>query len=183
MLLGEGNLSFDLSLADASEGTGQIVATTFEGQGSVSAERAGNELRLANAGVVVLHNVEATRLGSQFHHKFQTLVFQFPNTGSRRAVYSQTENHHLIRRFLRSAREVLAFNGVVLITTVDSPHHHGVFDIQGAADKTGFVIESLHPFYRSHWSGYRHQNTLDAGSALRATYKACTWVLKAKRRN
>ncbi|MEM9734692.1 MAG: hypothetical protein AAF903_14610, partial [Pseudomonadota bacterium] len=68
--------------------------------------------------------------------------------------------------------------GLASVTTVDSPHYHGVFDIPLAAQKAGFQIQVVLPFYRSQWRGYTHGNTNDIGSALRTSTRACTWVME-----
>ena len=177
LLVGEGNLSFARSLAERTPTPSRIVATTYEAQNAVSEATRLNSAALADRGVRVLHSVDAAKLDDQFRPVFGTVAFQFPNAGSRRSVHGGTANHHLIRRFLRSAANVLRKNGVVAITTVDRAYYHGLFDIPGAAAKTGYTLQAVRPFRRTHWSGYAHVNTLDVGGALRATYRACTWIL------
>ena len=177
LLVGEGNLSFACSLAERAKARSSIIASTFEAERVLSEDARRNTATLRDLGARVLHGVDATRLESRFRRGLRTIVFQFPNSGSRRSVYGGTANHHLMRRFLRSCDRVLASGGVVAITTVDSQYYHGLFDVPGAADAAAFSVLSVHLFHRSHWNGYSHVNTLDVGSALRASYRACTWVL------
>lgn len=177
LFVGEGNLSFARSVAERARVRTSIVATTYEPETRISGTIMNNADALRTLGARVLHGVDATGLDRRFRQGFRTIVFQFPNAGSRCSVYGGTANHHLVRRFLRSCRKVLAREGIVAITTVDRPYYHGLFDLPGAAETTGFSILSVHPFFRTHWPGYGHVNTLDVGSALRASYRACTWVL------
>lgn len=180
LFVGEGNLSFSLCVAKQMQKLPVIVSTTFEPREKLSALAKRNAATLEKLGVCVLHEIDATRLQRNFRSGFKTIVFQFPNSGSRRPIYGRTANHHLVRRFLRSSSRCLKKKGQVVITTVDSTHYHGAFDIPEAANVAGFSIKSVHPFFRTHWHGYEHCNTLDIGSALRASYRACTWVLKQK---
>ena len=177
LLVGEGNLSFARSLAERAKARASIIASTFEAERTLSENARRNATTLRDLGARVLHGVDATRLESCFKRGLRTIMFQFPNSGSRRSVYGGTANYHLMRRFLRSCDRVLASGGVVAITTVDSPYYHGLFDVPGASDAAGFSVLSVHPFRRSRWNGYSHVNTLDVGNALRASYRACTWVL------
>ena len=177
LLVGEGNLSFARSLAEQAKVRTSIIASTHEAERVLSEETKRNAAMLRGLGARGMQGIDATRLEQRFRRGLRTVVFQFPNVGSRRSVYGGTANHHLMRRFLRSCARVLASDGIVAITTVDSPYYHGLFDVPGAADATAFSVVRVHPFHRSRWNGYSHVNTLDVGSALRASYRACTWVL------
>ena len=177
LFVGEGNLSFACSVAERAKHGTSIVATTHEAVDAITEATKRNRAALHRLGANVLHGVNATSLGERLQLGWHTIVFQFPNAGSRRSVHGGTANHHLIRRFLRSCRKVLSSDGSVAVSTVDSAYYHGVFDVPRAAEATGFAINAVHPFYRTQWDGYGHTNTLDVGSALRASYRVCTWIL------
>ncbi len=168
LLVGEGNLSFAKSLL--SQPTAQIThmtATTYEKERNVSDNARQNALYLKQCGVLVIHGVDATNLEKSFRpHEFNTVIFQFPNVGSREAKYGQNPNHVMIRKFLRSAVQFLKPDGNVLITAVDNPHYQGTFRFNDSADFAGYEITKTWPFDPFLFSGYAHTNTNDDDSAL-----------------
>jgi 25S rRNA (uracil2634-N3)-methyltransferase len=110
LLVGEGNLSFSLALARlAGTPAGNMTSTTFQSANDYSEAVRKNALKLQNRGVNVMSGVDATKLSKWFGRaKFDLVVFQFPNIGSRLPLYGRNPNHVLVRRFLRSARITLA---------------------------------------------------------------------------
>lgn len=184
LLVGEGDLSFALALArDPKSCTKNIVATTFERLEQLSEAALKNARELTRIGATVLHGADACRLdGTLPCETFEAIVFQFPNTGTRRSVHGRTDNHVLVRRFLPAARGRLRQFGRVLITIVNSPHHNGAFDLPAAADWAGFELEGVYPFYRSAWKGYGHVNTNDDDESALVKYRSCrTWAFRAVR--
>lgn len=182
LLVGEGNLSFAKSLLkiDGNQIT-HMFATTFENSRDLSDEALQNAQLLKCNGAQVLHNVDATKLQQTFKpQKFDTVVFQFPNVGSRDPKYGHNPNHVMIRKFLRSAVDYLEANGQVMISTVDSPHYEGVFKFDEAAKFAGYETPISYPFDPTMFSGYSHINTNDENSALGDHNKFVTWVFKAK---
>lgn len=182
LLVGEGNLSFAKSLLSipASQIT-HMTATTYEKPRMLSDETVMHAQVLQRCGVNVMHGVDATKLNEALpREKFDTIIFQFPNVGSREAKYGRNPNYVLVRKFLRSAKECLKPNGKVLITAVDSPHYEGVFQFDEAAEFADFNAPESYPFDPSLFSGYAHTNTNDDNSALEEHNKFVTWVFKAK---
>ena len=182
LLVGEGNLSFAKSLLSmpASQIT-HMVATTYEKPRMLSGETVMHAQALQRCGAYVMHGVDATKLNEALpREKFDTIIFQFPNVGSREAKYGRNPNYVLVRKFLRSAKERLKPNGEVLVTAVDSPHYEGVFQFEEAADFADFKAPESYPFDPSLFSGYAHTNTNDNDSALEEHNKFVTWVFKAK---
>lgn len=106
LLVGEGDLSFALALArDHKSCTRNIVATTFEPLGQLGEAALKNASELTRRGANVSHGVDACRLdGTLPCETFEAIVFQFPNTGTRRSVHGRTDNHVLVRRFLSAAK-------------------------------------------------------------------------------
>jgi hypothetical protein len=175
LLVGEGNFSFSSSLVQQfPKSASNIYATcqaklTDVSDGVLSVSQA-----LTKAGAFVGFSVDGTKLYRNFPSRFlSTIVFQFPNAGSRASSNGLTTSHQLICAFLRSAETVLAIGGQIVITIVDTHYYHGVFDLKRAADLAGFKVESAHPFYRSHYAGYQHSNSGPTPSALQA-YRSCT---------
>lgn len=185
VLAGEGDLSFARALArDSKSRAANIVATTFEAERSVCPSGQFNARALKNLGVTVLYGVDARLLDDRrLPSKAELIAFQFPNTGTRRSVHGRTDNHILVRRFLKSAASRLSSTGRITVTIVNSPHHLGAFDLPAAAEWASCEVVEVLPFYRSAWSGYGHVNTNDASESALSKYRSCsTWVFRPVRR-
>ena len=182
LLAGEGNLSFAKSLLGLPETQiTHMTATTYEKLRTLSDDAIRNTHKLKQCGVRVLHDIDAVKLDQSFSRKeFDTIIFQFPNVGSREAKYGRNPNYVLIRKFLRSAKNCLKPSGKVMITAVDSPHYEGAFQFEEAAKFAGFEAPEIYPFDPSLFSGYVHTNTNDDDSALEDHIKFVTWVFKVK---
>ena len=167
LLVGEGNLSFSLALARLDDMAAQnMTSTTFQSVAEYSETTIKNASALRRIGATVISGVDARNLSNWFgRSKFDSIVFQFPNVGSRNPLYGRNPNHVLIRRFLKSAAEHLAGNGIVAISVVNSPHYDGAFDVDGAAERNEYEIPVAYPFYFSDYPGYSHVKTKDDGSS------------------
>ena len=168
LLVGEGNLSFAKSLLFLPCEIISMTATTFEKQKGISKETKDNAMILHCHGATVFHGVDATRLNDRLgKRENDTIIFQFPNVGSRDPKYGQNQNHIMIRKFLENAKDHLCDGGKILITTVDTSYYEGVFRFEDAAKFSGCKITQSHPFDPSVFRGYSHVNTLDVESAMR----------------
>lgn len=183
LLVGEGNLSFTLSLAEnPSIIPGRLIATTFENRDELSEEARANSELLSARGVTVLHGVDATALRDSLGSwLFDNIVFQFPHVGMREAVEGRNPNFILIRDFLMSAASQLHHGGQVLISAVDTPHYQGAFQFLEAAEITGFNPPELYEFDLSEYSAYAHTMAHQTGSALENHDAFSTWVFKLVR--
>jgi hypothetical protein len=185
VFVGEGDLSFARALArDPKSYAANIIATTFEAESSVCPAGKTNARSLTDLGAKVLHGVDARLLdGRNLPTEAELIAFQFPNTGTRRSIHGRTDNHILLRQFLRAAASRLRATGRIAVTLVNSPHHLGAFDPATAAEWAGCKVVEALPFYRSAWSGYGHVNTNDASESALSKYRSCsTWVFKPVRR-
>ncbi|MCE3005287.1 MAG: DUF2431 domain-containing protein [Rickettsiales bacterium] len=180
LLVGEGNLSFTLSLAAMSGITpSRLIATTFENKEELSSDTIVNAEALRRKGVTVLHSVDGSSLASVFGSwRFDTIVFQFPHAGSRDAVEGHNPNFILVRDFLISAATQLHRGGKVLISAVDSPHYRGAFQFDEAADIAGFAPPESYPFDPSAFPEYEHTMTHQSGSAIGHHDEFSTWVFR-----
>lgn len=183
LFVGEGNLSFALSIAKMPGITASnLFATTYEKVSGLSEEAQQNSEILKQSGVGVINGIDATKLDRSFpRQKFDTIVFQFPNAGSREPEHGRNPNYILIRDFLRSAAFCLAPNGKILITAVDSPHYQGAFQFEEAAEKTGYSILGSYLFDLESFPGYSHTNTNDDDSALEKHDEFKTWIFELKK--
>lgn len=180
LLVGEGNMSFALSLAKNPKITGsRLIATTFEQRTELSDEAIANAVTLRTLGVTVLHGVDATSLHKSLGSwLFDSIVFQFPHVGSREPVEGHNPNFILVRDFLISAATQLQRGGQVLITAVDTPHYRGAFQFDESANIAGFQPPKSYSFDPKAFSGYEHTMTHQSGSALDDHNRFSTWIFR-----
>lgn len=183
LLVGEGNLSFSLSLAQDSRVCPYwLTATTYQNEGELTEFAKDNADRLRALGATVLHDIDATQLHRHFGSAlFQNVTFQFPHTGSREPIEGRNPNHVLLRNFLMSARYTIPDSGKVLVTTVDSPYYRGAFQFDLAAELAGYHPPEPYPFMPSKFPGYVHTMTHEDGSALEDHDTFATWVFRKKK--
>ncbi|MCA3695149.1 class I SAM-dependent methyltransferase [Aquidulcibacter sp.] len=175
LLVGEGNFSFSLSLVIQNPKVARhVYATAVEKLSDAPDETLQTCRELAKLGATIAFGIDGTTLEQKFPIGFfKTIVFQFPNAGSRASAGGTTANHRLVSNFLCSAGRVLEVGGQIIITIVDNNYYHGIFDLKRAAESAGFKVESAFPFFRSHFAAYRHTNTKPTASALQS-YRSCT---------
>jgi 25S rRNA (uracil2634-N3)-methyltransferase len=178
LFVGEGNLSFALHIAKMpAVNAAKVTATTYEDEKDISDYTRQNAKVLRIAGAWVEHGVDAANLEKTFpYRQFDTIVFQFPNVGSRLPVEGRNPNFILVRDFLKSAAKRLRREGAVLITAVDSPYYQGALQVDEAAASAGFRKPVAYPFDPLKLPGYSHTNTNDESSAIDGHDKFCTWV-------
>lgn len=181
LLVGEGNLSFALSLAKyPSIHANKIIASTLEGKNELSDDAKANASKLQNFGATVLHGVNATKLSSVFGSwNFDTIIFQFPHTASREPIEGHNPNFILVRDFLISAAKQLTLGGVVVISAIDSPHYRGAFQFEEAASLAGFLPPKDYSFNLHDYDGYTHTMTNAEDSALNSDDRLRTWVFRS----
>lgn len=169
LLVGEGNLSFSKALLRHGlfSRSSLIYATTYESKFSWKNDTPANAWILKRNGVSILDRIDATKLERSFaRDSFNTIIFQFPNVGSREPVWGKNPNHILLRRFLSSADKILRPHGKVMVTTVENDYYKGAFQYDDAAKYAGFYIDHIVPFFLRDFIGYSHVNTNDEESAL-----------------
>ena len=182
LFVGEGNLSFTLSIANTPLITpNRLIATTFESETELSEEAKENADKLHKMGATVIYGVDATKLSTTFGSwLFDNIIFQFPNVGSREAVENHNPNFILLRDFLKSAISQLYRTGKVIVSTIDNPHYRGAFQFEEAARIAGFKSPEIYPFDPFAFSGYEHTMTHQTGSAIDKHDKFSTWVFRTK---
>jgi len=119
--------------------------------------------------------------GCGYYRNIDTIIFQFPNAGSREAEERHNPNFILVRDFLKSAAKCLRPHGKVLISAVDNPYYRGAFQFDDAAETTNFELPRVYPFDPSKFPGYSHINTNDEESAIEKYDQFSTWVFTLQR--
>lgn len=180
LLVGEGNVSFALALAKNSRvSANRLVASVYQRRDELTDDAISNMDDLKSLGATVLLGVDATALQASLGSwLFDTIVFQFPHTGSREPVQGHNPNFILVRDFLKSASGQLRIGGQVLITAVDSPHYQGAFQFDEAAKIAGFALPESYTFDPNAFPGYEHTMTHQSGSALEEHHRFRTWVFQ-----
>lgn len=180
LLVGEGNVSFALALAKNSRvSANRLVASVYQRWDELTDDAISNMDDLKSLGATVLSGVDATALQASLGSwLFDTIVFQFPHTGSREPVNGHNPNFILVSNFLKSAASQLRVGGQVLITAVDSTHYQGAFQFDEAAKIAGFLPPESYPFDPDAFPGYEHTMTHQSGSALDEHYRFRTWVFR-----
>jgi 25S rRNA (uracil2634-N3)-methyltransferase len=178
LLVGEGNMSFTLSLSKTKPIKPlYLIATTYESLSELSDEVIENARKLKYAGATVIHNVDATKLRSSFGTMyFNNIVFNFPNVANREPVEGRNPNFILVREFLKSAFHQLKHGGRVYISAVDTPHYRGAFSFDEAAEFAGFHMPEVYPFDPYEFHGYNHTMTHMDEDALENHDSFATWV-------
>ncbi|WP_461494312.1 class I SAM-dependent methyltransferase [Pyruvatibacter sp.] len=182
LLVGEGNLSFALSLAKTNpRRASNLLATTFESRVDISNSAKRNASYIRSLGSSVEYSIDATKLNNHFSSKrFHLIIFQFPNVHSRNPVYGRNPNHVMIRRFLKSAAGCLLPTGLVAISIVNSPYYLGAFNLPDAGKMAGLNKPEVYPFRPSDFSGYTHVNTEGPDSAITKYDSFSTWVFQLR---
>lgn len=180
LLVGEGNFSFTASLVfDHYVNSILITSTIHDNIRNVSDNAKINARKLSRAGVTVVDNVDATHLDRTFHHRrFDTIIFQFPNAGSREPNRGHNPNFVLVRRFLKSAVEHLRQDGEIIVSVVNNSHYDGRFRIDEAAEYAGIENFYAIQFFPGDFPSYSHINTNDEDSALKEHQSFETWIFQ-----
>ena len=182
LLVGEGNLSFTESLITKNRiRPTKLTATTFSNPHQLLPSTLERANKLNSVGVQVMHGVDATELYRKLGvQKFDSIVFQFPHTGSREPIGGRNPNFILLRNFLISAKYQFSPQGKILVSLVDSPHYDGAFQCVEAADIAGYKYPASYPFEPSNFSGYKHSMTNEEGDALGHHARFRTWIFEPK---
>jgi len=184
LFVGEENFSFSLSLMRQQIGSGNtVVSTVYEDDEELMETARANRSALQQLGVRVCCNVDARRLLQSLGGAlvFETIIFQFPNVASRQPIDGRTANFSLLRDFLISARDVLAYDGYVLVTLVDNSYYNGVFQPDYAAHKAGYYLPEKYAFSPYDYPGYTHAMTQGGDSIIENYSLFQTLVFKPRR--
>jgi hypothetical protein len=176
LLVGEGNLSFTLSLVKQVQTLPTLTTSTYESYPELSDIGQYNAKLLRTIGIKVLHNIDATQLHRALpRFCFDTIIFQFPHSGSRESIEGHNPNFVLVHDFIISASYILKKGGRILITTVDNDFYNNMFRFEELSEELGLELPVKYNFDPKDYPQYIHINTNKDGSAIEDYEKFATW--------
>lgn len=167
LLVGEGNLSFTLSLLH-DHGCASLTATTFDSEMTLEdkyphAKNAIQQIR--DEDQVYLHNIDAQKLSSNKALKqrapFDRIFFNFPHTGgiSKDVNRQVRANQALLSAFFRSAIPLLSeASGTILVTLFES-EPYTLWNIRDIARHAGLNVLRSWKFEKQTYPLYKHART------------------------
>lgn len=179
LLVGEGNLSFTISLIKKLQQLSNLATTTYENYEDLSDAAQFNTRLLKQKGINVLHGIDATRLPQFFSQdSFDTVIFQFPHSGSREYIEGLNPNYILVRDFIVSASYILKDNGIILITTVDTDFYNNTFRFNEVSQELKIQNPNKYKFDPKDYPEYEHTMTHQEESGIDGYCKFATWEFR-----
>jgi 25S rRNA (uracil2634-N3)-methyltransferase len=179
LLVGEGNLSFSVSLMKQVCVLENVTTSTYEHSEEISETTRSNARLLKKIGIKVMHHIDATKLKTAFNeHSFDTIIFQFPHSGSREFMIGLNSNYTLVQNFIKSARDVLKKGGVILLTIVDNEFYNNIFRLKEVAKRLSLQNPTKYEFDPKDYPEYTHTMTHKEGSAIDSYHTFATWEFK-----
>jgi 25S rRNA (uracil2634-N3)-methyltransferase len=171
LIVGDGDLTFALSLATALGGT-NIVATTFDTRRELLRKYKGVQstiTSLQRIGAKVVHGVDATNLEENEELEvgidtFQRIVFNFPHIGGATTEDVQLNKTLLLDYFLSS--KLFLSSGGETHVTLRSTLFYESWDVVAQAKEAGFRLVRKEPFQTNQLLSYENKRT-SGESAMR----------------
>lgn len=168
LLVGEGNLSFTISLIDKLQQLPNLITSTYENYCDLPDTAKLNSTFLKNIGIKTLHDIDATKLHKIFNQQFfNTIIFQFPHSGSREGINGVNSNYVLVKDFIISASQILKNNGSIIITTVDNDFYKNTFQFDKLTEELTISKSTKYKFDPKDYPGYKHTMTHQEGSGIK----------------
>ncbi|KAF3638557.1 putative fructose-bisphosphate aldolase, cytoplasmic isozyme 1-like [Capsicum annuum] len=165
LLVGDGDFSFSLCLANSFGSASNIVASSLQSHEEVIKmykNGKSNLEKLKALGGTVLHGVDATKMQ---HHsdlrnrKFDRIIYNFPHAG----FHGSEENNHLIQmhknlvgRFFGSAKKMLRVDGQIHVTHKISPPYD-LWDLVGLGSRNSLICIDCADFKIENYPGYNNK--------------------------
>lgn len=176
LLVGEGNLSFTISLVKKLQLLPNLITSTYEDSSELSEYTESNAKVLKQARIKVLHGLDATKLHKNFYsNAFDTIIFQFPHSGSREGINGMNANYLLVKKFIISASYILKTDGAILITIVDSDFYNNMFRFDQLAEELGISHPVKYTFDPKDYPEYEHTMTHQDESGIDDYSKFATY--------
>lgn len=179
LLVGEGNLSFTISLVQKLQLLSSLITSTYEDYSELSECARTNAKLLKRAGIKVLHGLDATELHKNFYsNAFDKVIFQFPHSGSREGINGINANYVLVKKFITSASYILKTDGVILITIVDSDFYNNTFRFDELAEELRISQPTKYKFNPKDYPEYEHTMTHQEESGIDDYSKFATYEFR-----
>lgn len=156
-----------------------FIASTYEDYSELSEYAEFNAKLLKQAGIKVMHGLDATDLHNNFYsNTFDTVIFQFPHFGSREGINGVNANYVLVKKFITSASYILKRDGVVLITMVDSHFYNNMFRFDELAEELRISPPTQYKFNPKDYPEYEHTMTHQDESGIDDYSKFVTYEFR-----
>ena len=126
-------------------------------QADTSSQKQANIQALVEMGVTVKGRVDATNLRETVGGKFDSIIWNFPHTGTGPRPKIAANHRRLLNKFFASAREVITLNGKVYVT-MKKTRYYKSWRIEEQANDQGFelagsTVKEIEDFQRA-YPGY-----------------------------
>ena len=166
LFLGEGNMSFVLSLLESNYSYSNIIVTTFERYNEMTAFAKLNASILNKQRVKLLFGVDGTKLQHFADRFFDNIIFQFPYSRYQTKQAYNNCNYNLVNRLLHIAKSKLANQGSLVITHVDNDYYNALFNLKEIGQAAGYKVIKRYYFDPKDFQGYKHQMTYSMVSGI-----------------
>ncbi|XXG63748.1 hypothetical protein AAC387_Pa05g1861 [Persea americana] len=162
LLVGEGDFSFSVSLANAFGSATNMVATSLDSQETLAriyTNGIKNVMELEELGGLVLLGIDATKMSDHFFlrtQRFDRIIYNFPHVGfqySESSNFQIESNKRLLKGFFKNAKVILQDNGEIHVTHKIG----GIYDkwnVVKKAEKNGLIQKGRVPFSKADYPGY-----------------------------
>ncbi|RWR77028.1 heavy metal-associated isoprenylated plant protein 41-like protein [Cinnamomum micranthum f. kanehirae] len=165
LLVGEGDFSFSLCLANAFGSASNIVTTSLDDYDVVTkkySQAKSNIQNLLKMGATVLHGVDATKM--KLHtdlsmRKFDRIIFNFPHAGFRgkeHAIHLIRSHRSLVQGFFRNASPMLRPYGEVHVSHKTSAPYDR-WNLEELASKFYLTLTECVSFEKADYPGYNNK--------------------------
>ncbi|KAK9734975.1 hypothetical protein RND81_04G175000 [Saponaria officinalis] len=164
LLVGEGDFSFAVCLANAFGNASNLVATSLDSEGVLMQKYAKAERNvevLKEKACIIVHEVDAHTMSNHAILKnqcFDRIIFNFPHSGLVR-VYREEDSYQialhqeLVKGFLESAKKLISYEGEIHITH-KTAYPFRRWNITELAEAAGLVLKEEVDFSKLDYPGY-----------------------------
>ncbi|XP_057841206.2 uncharacterized protein LOC131050909 [Cryptomeria japonica] len=176
LLVGEGDFSFSLTLANTFGCADNMVATSLDSREKIisSYESGQNNLQnLEKLGAMILHDVDATTMNKLQiikKRRFDRIIFNFPHAGffgnekDNRVI---KKHRHLLNVFFKNGMTMLNKMGEIHVTHKEQDPYDK-WKLVEEAEKCGLLLKESVKFDKADYPGYT--NRRGAGSRIGETF-------------
>lgn len=173
LLVGEGDFSFALCLANHFGSARNIVATCLDSQDDLErkfSDGIRNVRELEERGCLVFYGIDVRNMSQHFFlrtQRFDRIVYNFPHVGFlfREDSFCQIQlNKELVEGFLRNARVLLKKGDGEIHVTHKEGEPYNKWELVEEAMKAGLQLQETVPFCKNDYPGYQNKRA-DGGQS------------------